>query len=79
MSKGSAIMVLGFLSAFMPFTGFPTGFAQVLTIVFGIATMALGFLVREERTWLVRAIEGGHKTDAYTENKPSVSNTPSEQ
>lgn len=56
----------------MPFTGFPTGFAQVLTIVFGLATMALGFLVREERTWLIRALEGGHKTDAYTENKPPI-------
>jgi len=68
MSKGSAIIVLGFLTAFLPFTGFPTGSKTVFAILFGLLTMALGFLVRQERIWLLRALSGEHKTDAYTEN-----------
>lgn len=55
MSKGSLIIVFGLLTAFLPFTGFPTGTKTVLAIIFGLATMALGFLVRQERIWLLRA------------------------
>ncbi len=67
MSKGGLIVLLGFLAAFLPFTGFPIGVKTALAVVFGILVMALGFLVRQERIWLLRAVSGEHKTDAYTE------------
>lgn len=70
MSKAGAIIVLGFLAAFLPFTGFPSGFETVLAIILGLAIMVLGFLVRQERLWLKRSVSGEHKTDSYSENTP---------
>jgi hypothetical protein len=70
MSKGTIIILIGLFTAFLPFTGFPTNIKTVLAILFGLSIMALGFLAREERGWLVRAIKGGHSTDSYTENNP---------
>ncbi|MBI1754686.1 hypothetical protein HYR65_00180, partial [Candidatus Azambacteria bacterium] len=52
MSKGAGIILLGFFSAFLPFTGFPTGTKTVLAVLFGLFVMVLGFLVRQERLWL---------------------------
>ena len=75
MSKAAAIIVLGFLAAFLPFTGFPGGVKIVLAVLFGLSIMALGFLVRQERIWLLRALSGEHKTDAYTENGASFAGT----
>lgn len=68
MSKGSAILLLGLLTAFLPFTGFPNVVKTTLAVLFGLALVAFGFLVRQERLWLLRALSGEHKTDAYTEN-----------
>jgi len=68
MSKGSAIILLGLLSAFLPFVGFSVIVKIALAVLFGFLTMILGFLVRQERLWLLRAMSGEHKTDAYTEN-----------
>lgn len=70
MSKAGAIIVLGFLTAFLPFTGFSSGYETLLAIVFGLLTMMLGFLVRQERLWLLRSRPGEQKTDSYAENKP---------
>lgn len=74
MSKGSAIIVLGLLSAFIPFTGFGA-LVKVLAVLFGFLIMGLGFLVRQERLWLLRSLSGEHKTDAYTENTAPQSGT----
>ena len=79
MSKGSTILVLGFLLAFLPFTGFPNAIKLTFTVLFGVIVMTLGFLVRQERLWLMRAISGEHKTDAYTENGPSFAGTVPEE
>jgi len=68
MSKGSSIIILGFLSAFLPFVGFSVIVKISLAVLFGLLIMALGFLVRQERLWLLRTLSGEHKTDAYTEN-----------
>jgi hypothetical protein len=70
MSKAGAIIVLGFLIAFLPFTGFPAAFETVLAIILGLLTMILGFLVRQERLWLLRSKSGERKTDSYAENGP---------
>ncbi|MBI3573491.1 hypothetical protein HY090_00380 [Candidatus Kaiserbacteria bacterium] len=77
MSKAAVVIILGFLTAFLPFTGFPTSAKTVFAIIFGLATMAFGFLVRQERSWLLRALSGEHKTDAYAENGPSYPHSPS--
>ena len=68
MSKGSALVILGLLSAFLPFVGFPAALKVGLAVLFGFLIMGLGFLVRQERLWLLRSFSGEHKTDAYTEN-----------
>lgn len=68
MSKAGLIALIGFLSALLPFLGIPILAKTVLAAVFGVLVMALGFLVREERRWLLRALSGDHQTDAYTEN-----------
>ncbi len=72
MSKGSTILLLGLLVAFLPFTGFSTIIKIILAVLFGFTLMVLGFLVRQERLWLLRAMSGERKTDAYTENNISV-------
>lgn len=68
MSKAGLIAFLGLFSALMPFLGIPTTAKTTLTVVFGLLILALGFLVREEKKWIIRALKGDHKTDAYTEN-----------
>jgi len=72
MSKGGLITLLGFLLALMPFLGIPSVVKITLAVIFGVAIMALGFLVREEKRWLLRALSGDHQADAYTENSARV-------
>ena len=68
MSKVGLIAFLGLLLAFMPFLGLPLVVKTPLTVLFGIMILVLGFLVREERRWLLRALRGEHETDAYSES-----------
>lgn len=79
MSKAAAIIVLGFFTAFLPFTGFPSVVKITLAVLFGLLIMALGFLVRQERIWLLRALSTEHKTDAYTQNSAPYAASPSIQ
>lgn len=68
MSKAGIIVLLGLLTAFMPFIGIPLAVKTPLTIALGLLTLVLGFLVREERRWLLRALRGDRQPDAYTES-----------
>lgn len=68
MSKAGLISLLGLLSAVLPFVGIPVTFKTALAVIFGLLILALGFLVREEKRWIIRALQGDHQTDAYTEN-----------
>lgn len=68
MSKAGVIALLGLLTALLPFVGIPTTFKTALAVIFGLLILALGFLVREEKRWIIRTLQGDHKTDAYTEN-----------
>ncbi len=70
MSKGSLILVLGLVMAFVPFLGIPEGAKAFFLVIFGLTAAGLGFLVREERIWLMRALQGEHKTDAFAETNP---------
>lgn len=69
-------MILGFCAAFLPFTGFPGGIKMFLGALLGLLIMGIGFLIRQERIWLLRALKGEHKTDAYAEHGTSY--TPSD-
>ncbi|OGG43066.1 hypothetical protein A2841_01455 [Candidatus Kaiserbacteria bacterium RIFCSPHIGHO2_01_FULL_48_10] len=75
MSKGGVIVLLGFLSAFLPFTGFPATTKTLLALLCGALIMVFGFLARQERLWLLRTLSGEHKTDAYAENGASYAET----
>lgn len=68
MSKAVIITIIGFLIATTPINGLPTVFNTWLIVGGGIAVVILGLLMRVERLWLLRALSGGHKTDAYAEN-----------
>lgn len=68
MSKAGLIVLLGLVVAFTPFLGIPTDVKTTVAVVAGLLILVLGFLVREERRWLMRALSGDHHTDAYTEN-----------
>jgi hypothetical protein len=65
MSKGSIIILLGLLSLIVPFTGFPMSVKTVMAVMFGAIMMGLGYLVRQERLWLLGALEGGNKDASY--------------
>jgi hypothetical protein len=68
MSKAGFLILLGFIILTVPFLGVPVVAKTALMLVAGLLIMALGFLVREERRLLMRALQGDHSTDAYTEN-----------
>ena len=68
MSKGGLITLLGFILLILPFLGIPTAIKIAFTVVFALVVMALGFLVREEKKWMLRALNGDSQADAYTEN-----------
>ena len=68
MSKAGLIALLGFLSAVLPFLGIPSTFKTWAAVAFGVLIVLLGFLVREEKKWIIRALNGDHQKDAYTEN-----------
>lgn len=70
MSKGSLIALLGLLIAVMPFTGFPLAAKITVTVIAGLLLVALGFLVRQERLWLLKSLSGEQKNDVYAESAP---------
>ena len=73
MSKGSTIAVLGLLAAFLPFTGIPMDVKIGLEVVIGLTVTALGFLVRQERLWLLRALSGEQEISSAENGEASQS------
>lgn len=68
MSKAVIVTIIGVIVALLPYLGFPSFFIKLVTTLAGIAIIVLGLLMRVERLWMLRALSGGHKTDAYAEN-----------
>lgn len=68
MSKPALVVLIGAIVALIPIDGLPDRISTVLTVLAGVALVVLGILMRFERLWLIRAQEGGHRTDAYAEN-----------
>lgn len=68
MSKAALVVFLGAIVVLIPIDGLPDRMSTVLTVLAGLSIIILGILMRFERLWLIRAQEGGHRTDAYAEN-----------
>lgn len=68
MSKAVLVTIIGVIVAIIPINGLPAYINTIITVLAGIAIVILGLLMRVERLWMLRALSGGHKTDAYTEN-----------
>ena len=72
MSKAALIVVLGIIIVLIPIDGLPDRVSTALTVLAGLSVIVLGILLRFERLWLLRARDGGHKTDAYVEQRPPI-------
>lgn len=69
MSKAVLVTLIGAVIVLLNILyGFPSEIVRWVTIIFGVVIIVLGLLMRVERLWLIRALTGGHKTDAYAEN-----------
>lgn len=68
MSKAGLTILLGFVVFIVPFLGIPTEAKVAVSALCGLTIIVLGVLMREERRLLMRALQGEHSTDAYTEN-----------
>ena len=73
MSKGSAILILGFVYGVLPFVGIPTMAKTVIAVILGVLLMGLGFLVREEHRLLSgrNTDSGGRDAHDGKENVPA--------
>ena len=70
MTKYTALIVLGFLVALLPFLGFPPSWERALFALFGFGIMILAFLLRKELVSYVSQYgpQKGKKTDVFVEN-----------
>lgn len=69
MSKATIVTLVGALIIFLNLIyGFPSAWVRWVTVLAGVTVVVLGLLMRVERLWMLRALAGGHKTDAYAEN-----------
>ena len=46
MSRSSALILLGALTILIPFSGLPVAFRSLITVVFGMAILAVGLSLR---------------------------------
>lgn len=67
MSKEMTLIVLGLLTAVLPFLGFPGSWRTVLFVLMGLAVAVIGFLLRARA--LARGDEAGMR-QTYTESEP---------
>lgn len=67
MTKDVGILILGLLTATMPFLGFPRSFESFLLIVIGLAIAVLAFIIRNEGLSSNRG-QLDKKTDMFVEN-----------
>ncbi len=69
MSKASLVVILGIVMLVVTVVeGLPASLAWWLVVISSSAIIILGLLLRVERQWLLRALSGGHRTDAYEES-----------
>jgi len=66
MSKDVSILILGLLTAAMPYLGFPANYERIIFVVIGLSVAALAFLIRGDISLF--SIE--RKADTFVENNP---------
>lgn len=66
MTKDVGILILGLLTALMPFLGFPRRFESFILIIVGLTIAVLAFIIRGEA--LFHNSNSERKTDMFVEN-----------
>ena len=67
MSKAVIVIVIGIILVLLPYMGVPSAIKTFVIVGTGTLLVLLGLLMRVERLWLLRALQGGHANDAYAE------------
>ena len=81
MVKISSIFVLGFLTALVPFSGFPIAWKNSFYILFGLAVAVLSVLIRRELHEVLRRLHDNQeiKNDTFSQNSPQSRNNVREE
>ena len=58
MSKGSVVVLLGVVVVLVAIAGLPSMLKAGALIVIGLTIAGIGFLVREEKAWLIEILRG---------------------
>jgi|GEM_PF-644414 len=66
MTKDVSILILGLLTAAMPYLGFPANYEQIIFVVVGLTIAVLAFLIRGDISLFTIERSG----DTFIENKP---------
>lgn len=74
MTLDIVIMTVGALVALLPFLGFPIHWDNIILVVLGLLTIALGIVVRR-RGWGLRT----RRTTTFVESAPSAHDTQATQ
>jgi hypothetical protein len=72
MSKETMVIVLGLLTALMPYQiGIPGQWKQYFYIVAGVIIAGVAFVIRQERIWKEREMQQEQKTNTFAESAGS--------
>ena len=66
MSKDVGILILGLLTAAMPYLGFPANYERIIFVVVGLSVAVLAFLIRGDKSLFTIQRKG----DTFSENNP---------
>ncbi len=74
MSKGSVVVLLGIVVVLVAIAGLPSMLKAGALIVIGLTIAGIGFLVREEKAWLIEILRGERVSGAHDSHEsPSKS------
>lgn len=69
MSKETIVIVLGLLTALMPYQiGIPGQWKQYFYIIAGVVIAGIVFVIRQERVWKDREAQHEQKTNTFVES-----------
>lgn len=72
MTKDVGILILGLLTAAMPYLGFPTNYENMIFVVMGLSIALLAFLIRGDLSLFTIERTGDTFTDSSKHEKPLV-------
>ena len=73
MSKETAVFVLGFITFFVPYLGFPVEYKKWVLIISGALLMVIGYTLRRQA--FLKSLEqknGERRADVFVESAPQV-------